>query len=358
MLENIEHKSSFLHSSAIKLGKSRRYSILRNDCEIDGFSAVKLFVEDGIDYNHFAPATKVLFPKKNNKIFKNLEVSSRIFCINIGKFIEYTNLTLEEFCVQFQIEYKKVALLLGRGDSFPLSTCLLLEKMTNVCLPLWFSTSVDIEILALNWALKNTHRVVIPNGYLQAAGSKVRLLESSILFIDNELGVSCSNFILAYLQIDRSIFFYPDRNISILVFRKLHQALRMYGCNDQFFIDMGQYNITSNKLTKIDLSQRTSAKSTKEVFLELGTTLCPRVDKNFDYEVSFINDDKIIIFSKPKDLMKNLLGDIVGGHEVALYRFGHMLQVPSYFEHAAACEQRSYLVYDETDDTAYFHYYF
>jgi hypothetical protein len=358
MLENSEIRSSFLNTNSINIGKSRRYSILRSDCEIDGYSAVTFFIDENVDYNIFAPLVDITYKEKNNKLFENLETSSRTFSNNIRNFIELTGFSFEDFFSYLNIDYNRAKLLLGRGESFPISICLTLERISQISLPLWFSFDLDVESVVKNWSLKSHQVTSLPGKYIRAAGSKVRLFESAVLFTEVALGIDKTNYILSSLQLNRNLFNYPDRNISIQLFRDFHNSLRLYGCSDDFFIRMGQYNVVSNKLTKIDLQQRVKTHCSKDVFLELGNTLCPRVDKNFDYEVIFSDDKKVIIFTKPREEMKKLVGkDIIGGHEVALYRFGHILQVPLYFGHKSACIEKSYMEYDDMSDSSFFHYY-
>jgi hypothetical protein len=348
MLEKTGFKEHFLKTNSINLKKSRRYSILKRECEIDGYSAVCLFINDGIFYGELNSKIEGSLKVSERSFFESLEMSPRYFSNNLSQFIEKIGFSLEDICSLFKLDSYKARIILGRGGSLPLSTCLHLENLTQVCLPLWFSKKLDVDSVAKNWLLGVGKKIHLPASYIVEEGSKVRLFETAVLFVDEKLGFDYSSYILSYLQITRDLFSYPDKNISLSLFRDFHKCLRFFDVDDQFFINMGAYNIATNKLARIDFNQRITNPTVQGVFNNFSDTLAPRVDKNYEYQSLSVNEEKVVIYSKPR-------GTSLGSFEVALYRLGHLCNLPLYFNLKPMSVMKSTIDYNNETDECTFH---
>ena len=134
-------KNGLLNSEAISLKKSQCYKVLKNEKEIDGFNAVLLFLETGIDYRLMASVfekSQLTFEKCLSGKFYDTFLSSRLMSYNISRFLTAAKLSYEEFFFLIDLDETKGRILLGRGQSLPLSACLKLEKLFNASTSLVF----------------------------------------------------------------------------------------------------------------------------------------------------------------------------------------------------------------------------
>ena len=224
-------------------------------------------------------------------------------------------------------------------------------KLISRIFDLWFSENLDIDSIAKNWLLGAGKKRNLPSRYAVEEGSKTRLFETAVLFVDQELGVSYSNYILSYLQITRDLFSYPDKNISLTLFRDFHKCLRCFDIDDKFFIQMGSESVYLNKISRVDFRQKFDPKNVKELLLKLGVTIAPRLDKTYTYEVVKDNENYVVIESNPRQT-----GKLLGSYETALYRFGHIAYIPTFFDFSEISIEKSFFDYDEASDVATFTY--
>ena len=224
-------------------------------------------------------------------------------------------------------------------------------------LPLWYSKSLDVNSLAINYKagiFKSTH---LPSKYSIGEGSKVRFFESAVSFVKDELGHHVVKDILQYMQISSDLFKYPDKNISINLLNDFNVMLRKLNCDDNFFIRMGEFNAYANTISKIDFRQRLKPFNSLDALKSVCDVMVSRVEKNYSYDVVELDLRKVKIRSRPRKQMIDIMKrKRIGSFELALYRFGYIANFPVFFGYNPANREKSKLHYNVAKDEAMFEY--
>lgn len=285
-------------------------------------------------------------------VFFNWSASNLLFWNNLNSLQESLVQTDETMAQYFFISLRKYRYFRACTKSLPWQNCLLFFKKYHFHPIHFFSPDIDIECLSKIIKSPFSKTSFLPQVF-EGGGSKMRTLSNCFDFIKDELGAKTSKALLHALQITDHSLTFSDKDISIKIFSILHQKLRMFRMNDDFFIKMGAFN-QYNHINKVMLSQAIprDIKSFRGIFEYVISNLVGKVDTNRAYILKEIDDQNFEIELKPTPVFNQAFYPSApfSVYETFLYVLGHIKIIPTYFNKSPFADLM--LIYNEQKQSA------
>lgn len=141
----------------------------------------------------------------------------------------------------------------------------------------------------------------LPERFAKSAYSKVRTSSHLLDYIEMHLGWRARSQVLRRFQLNDSIFADLDYEINVLFISELCERLHREGMPLESFYEMGKLSVISNLNGSLStlFSKEPGPKSLYErCFNEL---ISKYYDRNFDYRLASLGDDRCVVFAKPRE---------------------------------------------------------
>ena len=233
----------------------------------------------------------------------------------------------------------------GRNLSPTIEDAQVMALHLSTSIFLLFSNDLDIECVKNNLNTKFKKKVFIPEKFTNSSGSKMRTFTHLVSYSRDTLEKRLVKEILMRMQISEESVRNYSKNINIYTFESFYLILLKFGVTEKFFLNAGANSVNFKK-NKNHFKQLLSPKSVKDVYREC-IKVTSTVDKNFDYKVLELSDDHCLLSTEPIMLIENnLVNKGLLSKNVLLFRIGHLIATPKYFDINKGNLDRTSFTYD------------
>ena len=256
-----------------------------------------------------------------------------------------TQKELKDFFSLCELNTNSLILNRGRNISPSLEAAQTIAQYLNTSIFLLFSDELDIECVQRNLNNKFNKKIHIPNIFTTSSGSKMRTFTHLVSYSRNTLDKFLVKEILMKMQISEEAVRNYSKDINIYTFECFYSFLLKFGVTEKFFLSAGSNSVNFKK-NKSHFTQLLNPKNVKDVYKDCIKVIST-VDRNFDYQVLELSDNHCLLSTAPKVVSDNVfVKKGLFSRSVLLFRIGHLIATPRYFEIDKGCLDKTSFTYD------------